>query len=258
MVSQPNQNHFVLPNEESRKLLVHNQLLDEKSLFSWGTPIYQQHEGRCVSLGMLSDPEDSHPRQAFLKTHLGRLRLWPRLNDLRAGQIFQTLPEREWDGIRRLAELGLNVPQRLLLFRKGGFSFRAAILLEKVPPPRSVEQMLKDGTWQQLTAHQQMNLLDTIVLIMQQIHGSGQIWRGTSSRHFYPELQSDQTWKIWLIDCEGVYPQKSQRGFRKNYLKLFRSMKESGANFRLLDQLRRRIEIAQAETTLTSVRQRAA
>ncbi|MCH7751627.1 MAG: hypothetical protein IH898_05670 [Planctomycetes bacterium] len=50
----------------------------------------------------------------FIKKQEGRLRLFPRLTDLKTGQVFLSLPQREWSGIERFAEglslsLGLDV-----------------------------------------------------------------------------------------------------------------------------------------------------
>ena len=242
---QPAAGNLIYASDDARNLLHRNQILDGRQVFSLGNPIYNRHKGRSVRNATLEDEQGRHIR-IFIKTHQGRIRLCPRMTDLKDKQVFGSSPEREWYGIEKLAGIGIKVPERLALFREGLFVFRSGIVVRDVPPRQSIDQMMQSGSWQNLSHVQQCALLDEVVFTMQTVHRAGLIWRGASSRHFYPVLQDDERWRLWLIDCEGVYSRKSRSAIDRNYLKLFRSMKESGADFNTLERLRRRIEAARA------------
>ncbi|MCH7987574.1 MAG: hypothetical protein IID46_00325 [Planctomycetes bacterium] len=244
---KPDQDKITFDSDDARAFCFRNGIFDGDGLFSLGKPVYRQHRGRCVNAATL-EAENEQPVRVFIKKQEGRLRLFPRLTDLKTGQAFLSLPQREWDGIERLASIGMHVPERLALFHEGLFFFRAAIVLREVPPRQSADAMLRNGTWSRLALPEQDSLLDAIVSTMETIHQAGLIWRGASSKHFYPELQDDAVWKLWLIDCEGVYFRRSSRVRKQSYLRLFRSMKESGADFRTLDRFQRRIAKARIGT----------
>ena len=241
------QHKLIFASDDARTFCYRNGLFDGDDMFSLGSPVYRQHRGRCVNAATLED-EDEQPLRIFIKKQEGRLRLIPRLTDLKAGQVFHSLPQREWGGIECLASMGLHVPERLALYHEGLFFFRAAIVLREVPPRHSIGQMLRNGMWSRLAPQDQVSLLDAIVSTMETIHQAGLIWRGASSKHFYPELQDDAAWKLWLIDCEGVHSRTSTGARKQCYLRLFRSMKESGADFRTLDQFQRRLAQARIGT----------
>jgi hypothetical protein len=241
------QGKITFDSDDARTFCFRNGLCDGDDLFSLGKPVYRQHRGRCVNKATL-EADDKQPLRVFIKKQEGRLRLVPRFTDLKTGQAFLSLPRREWDGIERLASIGMHVPERLALFQDGLFFFRAAIVLREVPPRQSIGRMLRNGTWSRLALSEQDSLLDAIVSTMETIHQTGLIWRGASDKHFYPELQDDAVWKLWLIDCEGVYLRRSSRVRKQSYLRLFRSMKESGADFRTLDRFGRCIAKAKIGT----------
>lgn len=224
----------------ARLLLRRHRLLDFDALAACGEPVYQQHHRRSVLRTILQD-DDGTPCPVYVKLQQGRLALCPRLTEIREGFARLSLPEREWVGVGKLAELGMNVPQRLAVLREGRFFFRAAVILREVPPPQSVESMLQSGAWWKLSAELRESLLAQMVGTVRAIHRTGYIWHGASSRHFYPRLQPDGTWKLWLIDCEKVHSSVRPRAVERNFRKLFRSMRETGADFRTLDRLHRLI-----------------
>jgi len=116
------------------------------------------------------------------------------MTDLKTGQTFQSLSDREWNGLARFRALGLNVPERLALYCHGLWTVRTAVILREVPPQHSLDEMLKNGRWQQFSAGQRESLLETVMATMQTIHKAGLGWRGTSCRHFYPQLHNDGSW----------------------------------------------------------------
>ncbi|MGH7200066.1 MAG: lipopolysaccharide kinase InaA family protein [Planctomycetaceae bacterium] len=228
-------------SETIRELLARNGLTDLDAVFRRGRGSHCRHEGRLV-YRMLLERDNGEPWPVFVKLNWGRRRLWPRMTDLKTGQLFQSLPEREWHGLATLERLGLNVPRRLALFRDGWLNFRAAVVLETVPPRMSLDEMLGTSHWRDLTDRQQTRLLEAVVAVTRRIHNAGLAWRGTSSRHYYPLLQPDGSWKLWLIDCEGVHPLYSRGLIARDWDKLIRAMIESGADERTITTLRRSID----------------
>jgi len=233
----------VYTSESVRALLERHGLAGIEAVFSRGASVHARHQGRSVWEAQLID-DQGKPLRIFIKMSWGRRRLWPRMTDLKTGQTFQSLSDREWNGLARFWALGLNVPERLALYRHGLWTVRTAVILREVPPQHSLDEMLKNGRWQQFSAGQREGLLETVMATMQTIHKAGLGWRGTSSRHFYPQLQNDGSWKVWLIDCEGVHGHASGKTFERSYQKLWRSMKESGADRITLERLQSKIERA--------------
>ncbi len=229
-------------SDATRSLLGRNGLDTLEALFACrDSAEYCRRDGRCVAQAKIRDEHGSE-RRVFIKLHWGRRRLWPRMNDLQSGQVFQTLPVREWRGIERLDRLGLNVPERLALVQSRRWSlwFRAAVVVAAVPAPRSIDEMLADGSWNALPSADRAAILDVVVSTLSQIHAAGMGWRGASSRHYFPERRPDGTWTAWLIDCEGVHGFARRRTFRRNYERLSRSFRESGADEATLAELRKR------------------
>jgi len=229
-------------SDTARRLLERNGLATLDALFACrDSAEYCRRDGRCVAQAKVRD-EQGTERRVFVKLHWGRRRLWPRMNDLQSGQVFQSLPVREWRGIERLAALGLHVPDRLALIQSRRWSlwFRAAVVIAAVPAPRSIDEMLADGSWNAVSAADRAALLDVVVTTLSQIHAAGMGWRGASSRHYFPERRADGTWNVWLIDCEGVHGFARRRTFRRNYERLCRSFRESGADDATLAELRKR------------------
>lgn len=204
--------------------------------FDRGTGTTLRHRGRSVYSLDLAGAGDT-PQRVFVKLNWGRHRLLPRMTDLKTGQMYQSLPVREWNGIERFASIGLNVPERMALFREGRFVYRDAVVVRQVPPEFSVDEMLESGRWYDLPRDRQSSLLRAMVSTMGRIHAAGLGWRGASSRHFYPRWQTDGTWKLWLIDCEGVHRAWSSRIVDRDCNKLWRAMRESGANAQTLAEL---------------------
>ena len=63
----------------------------------------------------------------FVKFSWGRRRWWPRLSDVRTGQVFQSLAVREWEGLKTFERLRLQVPERLALLEEGVLWKRSAL-----------------------------------------------------------------------------------------------------------------------------------
>lgn len=237
-------------SDVSRALLERNGLDDLNRLFELGQSAGARHEGRCVYDRTVTG-DDGRPVRLFVKLQEGRRRLWPRMNDLRSGQVFQTLAEREWSGIERLEKLGIPVPERMGLFGSSPWSlhFRAAVIVREVRPPHSIDELLSSGKWSHISRADQDRILDDVVFTLCRIHAAGLGWRGSSSRHFFPERRNDGTWVNWLIDCEGIHRFAGRKTFGRNFDKLVRAFRESGSDADTLCRLQARIESRGRRTT---------
>ncbi len=238
-------------SESIKKFLTSNQLADLDSVFSCGETSYNRHTGRCVKSVEVTD-ENGYSCKLFLKLYWGRKRLWPRMTDIKTGQVFTPLAEREWNGLQTITDLGLNSAQRMALFSEGKLYHRSAIIIKEVPAPHSVFEMVKNGTWDQLSRTKKSLLIDKMLDTIQSIHSAGYAWRSTSCKHFYPTWDENHFWKVWLIDCEGVHKTSHAKPCQQNYVKFMKSMKIAGVEKEILDEIQ-----FKSEYLLTNLRKAA-
>jgi len=99
--------------------------------------------------------------------------------------------------------------------------------------------MIRGGRWAELSPDDRQEILQGVVAVMQRIHDAGFGWRGTCTRHFFPEKSSNGTWQFWLIDCEGIHRRLTGRNVTRDYRKLNRALAISGADAATLDEFRR-------------------
>jgi len=187
------------------------------------------HVGRAVWKTQLED-DTGRPFTVFIKMSWGRRRWWPRLTDILAGQVFKSLAVREWQGLERLSQIGLRVPQRMALFDKGLFWKRSAIIVREVPPPVSLSEMVCRGTWAQMPVTDRHAIFEAVSRMIDRIHSSGLAWRGISSRHIYPKRLATGRWELWLIDCEGVHKARSRSVKERDLRKLERALRHDRAD----------------------------
>ncbi len=206
-----------------------NALDDLDRVFDLGDRCVHERRGRAVTRIKLGQA-DGKTITAFIKLYWGRRRLIPRWTDMRRGQAFQSLPVREWEGLKLFQSLGLLVPERLALLQRGWFWFQEAVIVRRVPPPYSLDEMLRNGDWRRLKNEDKRSLAESVMEVMHRIHQAGLGWRGTCTRHIFPERTPDGPWQLWLIDCEGVHRQATMRSMLRDYRKLHRSLEISGAN----------------------------
>lgn len=218
----------VFASETVQAVLRHNGLGSVEAVYRRCGRGRQRHRGRTVWEETLRRGDGS-PLRVFVKLHWGRRRLWLRMNELRSGQMFQSMPVREWQGLHRLRELGLNVAQPLALYRSGLWSIRDAVVLSAVPASCSVHELIRSGRWAELPPEQRRSILEAMVSALRRIHAAGLGWRGASSKHIYPERTGDGAWRVWLIDCEGIHGGARRTTFARDFRKLQDSMRQSGA-----------------------------
>lgn len=214
-------------NSQTQIVLDRSGLSDVESLFLIADGARCRHQGRAVAQIQLAE-EHSSTTTAYVKLQWGRRRLWPRIRDLKSGQYLKNQPTREWQGIAALASIGLYVPSRLALFREGLLSFREAVVISAVPPRFSLQDMHRNGAWDDLQPSEQESLLVEMVRVMRRIHRAGLGWRGVCTRHFFPETDADGRWKLWLIDCEGVH--RRRKAWERDDPKLMKSFIHAGFN----------------------------
>lgn len=224
-------------SEPAQSLLEFNGLSESRAIFRQGAMVRQRHRRRTVWETTLSRG-DAEPMRVFVKMEWGRPRFRPRMSDLKTGQVFQSLPVREWHGLHRLGKLGVCVPQPLALFREGFWSIRDAVVIPAVPPASSVHEMIRSGSWSRLSPERQSSLLKAILAVLRRIHAAGLGWRGVSVQHMYPQLRSDETWEVWLIDCEGIHGAATRRTFARDFNRLWNSISHAGLDSATLERLR--------------------
>lgn len=227
----------IFQSDSTRELLTKNDLADIDSVFSRGDITYDRHDTRCVKKIRIQD-QDDNPCTLYVKLFWGRRRIWPRMTDIKTGQLFQSLAEREWNGLKTVSELGLNAAERLAYFHEGNLQHRAAVIVKEVPTPLSLHDIIKDGTWNSFTRVQKSLLVDKILDVIQTIHANGYAWRSSASNHFYPVWNEQKHWDVWLIDCEGIHKATSPKFFQKNYDKLLKSLRNSGVEKEILKEIR--------------------
>jgi hypothetical protein len=210
-------------------ILRRHGLANIDAIFRAGQGAELRHVGRAVWKAELRDDTDS-PFTVFIKMSWGRRRWWPRLTDIRTGQVFESLALREWHGLEQLNQVGLRVPQRMALFDEGVFYRRSAIILRAVPPPASISDMVLSGTWCQLPRHDRHAIFEAVARVLDQIHDAGLAWRCISSRHIFPQRVAAGRWELWLIDCEGVHKARSRAVKERDLRKLERALRHDRAD----------------------------
>lgn len=238
-------NRVTFGSDSARQLLERHGLTQLDRLFELGQSARARHVGRCVYSRTVED-SNGQPVKLYIKLQEGRRRLWPRMTDIRTGQLFQTLAEREWYGIERVEQLGIPVPERMGLFHSTPWSlwFRAAVIVREVRPHFSIDELLSNGRWAAMSQGDQDQILDNVISTLRRIHGAGLGWRGSSSRHFFPERQSNGRWTNWLIDCEGVHRFAGRKTVQQNYVKLVKAFRESGSDADTLARLEKRVGVS--------------
>jgi hypothetical protein len=237
--------HFrrtLFSSDEVGALLERNQFGDLDAIFERGLSVVRRRGDRVAFPVTLTDAA-GNATHAFIKLNWGLRRLVPRAKDIRARQMFQSLPAREWNGLERLRAIGLNASRPLALFEDGTIRFRAAVVLSAVPVESALSDQLLKNEWQQLPQETQNAQLDAIVRTIDRIHSSGLRWRGASTRHLFIDQKRHVEPVVWLIDCEGIQRGGSRHDIERDLRKLLRSFRETGAEQHTLERLQRELEL---------------
>jgi hypothetical protein len=203
-------------------LLAANGISDLESAFRAGVGVDEEHQRRATRHAnrrvVRVDLEDSKGvTSVYIKRQWKRDRWLPRPTDIRHRVGLLCSPIHEWHGLRTLQEAGFHVSEPLALFWRGwGFS-RGAVVTRAVPPTRSMADMLLRGEFERMDRVKRDSLIEAAAKVVVRLHRARISWRSMKAKHFYPEDLGGDHWRIWLIDCEGVYRFATRRDCEKSW-----------------------------------------
>lgn len=249
--SQPTRSLY--ESDQARRLIEYNGLDGIDALFALLDKSVHQHKSRSVARVMLEQP-NGQSLEAFVKMHWGIRRLVPRWTDLRTGHALLSHPDCEWAGNEALRSIGLFVPERIALLKRGWLWFQDAILIRRVHPEFSLDELIRNGTWDGYSSDDRDVVLEAVVNVMERMHRVKLGWRGTCTRHFFPNLIGGGLCQLWLIDCEGVHRHVTRRDIARDFRKLHRAFEISGANGETLRKFQLLAEKSQATHAPSPIR----
>jgi len=213
---------------ETKTILEAHGLGDLDAVFANRGECIVRHKQRMVFRRRLTGG-DGESTTVFVKLHWGDIRPLARWDDLLAGRILHSCPSREWLGLQRIASLGYRVPRRLAWFDEGVFRFRAAVILEQIPPRSSLQELLSSPRWNRFRKRQQLALIDELTAMVARIDAAGLFWKGLACKHIFPRLRADHSWELWLIDCEGVKRRPAKQTLTAQLRKLQQDLRRCNA-----------------------------
>jgi hypothetical protein len=229
---------ILFASSATESVLRDNSLSNLDSVFECRNSARLRHKGRAVWKTQLKD-QNGENFTAYVKLSWGRRRWWPRLADVRNGQVLKSLAIREWEGLDVFERLGLHVPERLALLEEGLLWKRSAVILRAVPPPACLSEMILDGSWLRLPQEDRHSILEEVARTLCTIHEAGWAWRSVSTRHIFPHRTSRGSWELWLIDCEGVHGARSPEILDRDFERLLRALSHDRADEQTLDTMRK-------------------
>lgn len=207
--------HSCFASEETERLLAANGLRDLDSAFRLGKPLDDLHERRAIRHDFkrvvrceLTGPEGV--TRVYIKRQWRRGRLVPRPTDVRRGIGWKCTPIHEWHGLRTLQQAGFLVAEPLALFWRGWGLSRGAVVTRAVPPQYSLADLILGGDFERMSPERQAALIEGVADVVGRLHRAHISWRSMKAKHFYPEETAQGMWRMWLIDCEGVYTQATR------------------------------------------------
>jgi lipopolysaccharide kinase (Kdo/WaaP) family protein len=227
---------IVFESPATESVLCQNGLGTLDAIFERRAAAQVRHVGRAVWKTELHGP-DGKAFTAYVKLSWGRRRWWPRISDIRTGQVLKSLAIREWEGLAVFERLGLQVPERLAILEEGLLWKRSALILKAVPPPASLSDMILDGSWPRLPLEDRRMILEEFARKLRRIHSSGWAWRSISTRHVFPQRDASGGWELWLIDCEGVHRARSAETLYRDLRRFMRALLHDRADGQTLGMM---------------------
>jgi hypothetical protein len=89
-----------------------------------------------------------------------------------------------------------------------------------------MSDILHSGELEQMDSVKRNSLIEAATKVVARLHRARISWRSMKAKHFYPEDLGGNRWRIWLIDCEGIYRWASRRDCEREwqtYLRYFAS-----------------------------------
>lgn len=223
--------HSRFTSDEVARLLAANGIRNVDDAFRVGESLDVEHEARATRHAtrrvVKVDLESAAgTTSVYIKRQWKRDRWIPRPTDVRHRINLMCSPIHEWRGLRTLQAAGLHVSEPLAVFWRGwGLSY-GAVVTRAVPPARSMSDILHSGELEQMAAAKRDALIEAATTVIAKLRRSRISWRSMKAKHFYPEDLGGNRWRIWLIDCEGVYRWASLRDCEREwrtYLQYFAS-----------------------------------
>lgn len=214
----------------ARRLLAQNGISDLDRMSELARGVTRRRKNRVVFQVRLDHVAHGDPTDIYIKMYWGPRRFLPRVPELRSRQFWEPQPLREWNGIKRIADCGLNVPRRLAVFYRGLFSISAAVIVQGLPDSRSLWSIIQPESWAQVDRHDRKILREQVIRCLKIIHSHHLGWRGAAAKHFYLESGESFLGKLWLIDLEGVYRRPRVADHRRDIARLLKSISTSGAD----------------------------
>jgi hypothetical protein len=224
-------NHSRFSSDEVARLLADNGICDLDSAFQVGESLDIEHEARATRHGnrrvvKVDLKGSAGAKSVYIKRAWGRDRWLPRPTDIRHRINIWCSPFHEWRGLRTLQAAGFHVSEPLAVFWSGWGYSRGAVVTRAVPPARSMSDILHSGELEQMDSAKRDSLIEAATKVVARLHRARISWRSMKAKHFYPEDIGGNRWRIWLIDCEGVYRWASRRDCEREwqtYLRYFTS-----------------------------------
>jgi len=203
-------------------LLAANGICDLESAFRAGDTVDPEHERlatrhttRVIVKLDLKGPDG--PTTVYIKRQWQRDRWLPRPTDIRHRINLQCSPIHEWRGLRLLQAAGFHVSEPLAVFWRGFGLTRGAVVTRAVPPTRSMADMQLGGDFERMDRTKRDSLIEAAASVVVRLQRARIAWRSMKAKHFYPEDLGGNRWRIWLIDCEGVYRWASRRDSEREW-----------------------------------------
>jgi hypothetical protein len=227
-------------SEDSRKLLTSVGIDSLGAAFRQGQVVFDgRHDHKQVAC--LSIDVEGAPKKLFIKRQMRNPRLLPKLRDFRDYGPFTGDPVREWHGLNLVRSWGLSAAEPLALFTRR-LSAESAVVTAGVPGEHSLRELARGSFFDDLDGDSQRMLVDAICRSIHTIHDRGYGWRGMDARHLFPERRSDGEYRIWLIDCEGVYRQRNVSAVDRDLMRLRKSLSKSAVPEAFIRHLMERLQ----------------
>lgn len=216
----------IYSSETARQLLNGNGITCLNTALDTGEVLHHRYNAKNVATIKVRDGEDNV--RIYIKRQWRHARIIPRMHTILAGKALASYPLREWRGLHALSALGLDTAEPLALFRHPLHPFRAAVVTRAVPGKQPLNQLLANGLLADIDHTEMVALVRELVRIIDRIHNAGIGWRSMDIKHFYPVQQEDGSWRIWLIDCEGVFGPAKERHIERERRSVLRAIHKAG------------------------------
>jgi hypothetical protein len=72
-------------------------------------------------------------------------------------------------------------------------------------------------------------LIEAAADVVARLHRARISWRSMKAKHFYPEETVPGRWRMWLIDCEGVYTRATRHDCLREWNSFLKSVRSGGS-----------------------------